>query len=75
MSHHVDGEDGHQGPSVPVVSDPPSVVDLSDYVVQGVPGDLVLLQQCPSEDCTAFKKEGEREERGRALRVGERIEG
>jgi hypothetical protein len=48
-SHHVDGKNGHQSSSVPVVCDPASIVYLSDYVVQGVPWDFILFKKSSSE--------------------------
>jgi hypothetical protein len=60
-SHHVDGKDRHQGSSIPVVCDPPSVVDLSDDVVQGVPWNLILFKQGSSEDYSETGGRGEKE--------------
>jgi hypothetical protein len=66
-SNHVDGEDRHQGSSIPVICDPPSVVDLSDDVVQGIPWNLILFKQGSSED---YSEMGGRGKKGSDKRGG-----
>ena len=59
-SHHVNREDRHESSSVPVISDSPTVIDLTNNVVQRVPWYLILFEEGPSEDCSEMKGRGGR---------------